>query len=279
MVATIDQAFIKQFDAEVFEAYQRHGSKLRPTVRTRADVRGASCVFQKVGRGTAATKARDGLVPVMNVQHSTVECFLQDYYAGDWIDRLDELKTNVDERSVLANAGAWALGRQTDQLIIAAMDSGTREAIGTQLGQTDSDGLTKAKVLLAFEMLGNADIPDDGGRYAIVGWNQWADLLNIQEFANTQYIGPNELPWQGTQAKRWLGAIWMPHSGLTLNGTTRYCYFYHRTAVAHAVGAEISTDITWHGDRAAHFVNSMMSQGSVLVDGTGVVRMRCNENA
>jgi hypothetical protein len=277
MVATIDQAFIKQFDAEVFEAYQRHGSKLRPTVRNRSDVIGASCVFQKVGRGTASTKARDGLVPVMNLTHSTVECFLQDYYAGDWIDRLDELKTNVDERAVLANAGAWALGRQTDALIIAAMDSGTREAVGTQLGTLDTDGLTRAKVLLAFQMLGNADVPDDGGRYAIVGWQQWADLLTIQEFANTQYIGPEELPWKGTQAKRWLGAVWMPHSGLTLNGNTRYCYFYHRTAVGHAVGAEISTDISWHGDRAAHFVNSMMSQGSVLVDNTGVVRMRCHE--
>lgn len=277
MVATIDQAFIKQFDAEVFEAYQRHGSKLRATVRSRSDVRGASCVFQKVGRGTAASKARDGLVPVMNVQHSTVECFLQDYYAGDWIDRLDELKTNLDERGVLANAGAYALGRKTDDLIVAALDSATREALGTQLGTTDTDGLTKEKVLLAFEMLGNADVPDDGNRFAIVGWKQWADLLQIQEFANTQYIGPDELPWKGTQAKRWLGATWMPHSGLTKNGSLRYCYFYHRTAVGHAVGAEISTDISWHGDRAAHFVNSMMSQGAVLVDNTGIVRMRALE--
>ncbi len=200
------------------------------------------------------------------------------YYAGDWIDRLDELKVNMDERAVLANAGAYALGRKTDDLIVAALDSGTREAIGTQLGTTDTDPLTKAKVLLAFEMLGNADVPDDGNRYAVVGWHQWSDLLQIPEFANTQYIGPDELPWKGIQAKRWLGALWMPHSGLTKNGSLRYCYFYHRTAIGHAVGSEIATDISWHGDRAAHFVNSMMSQGSVLVDNTGVVRMRAFES-
>jgi hypothetical protein len=132
-------------------------------------------------------------------------------------------------------------------------------------------------VLLAFEMLGNADVPDDGNRFAIVGWKQWSELLTIQEFANTQYMGPDELPWKGTQAKRWLGATWMPHSGLTLNGMLRYCYFYHKTAVGHASAAEISTDVTWHGDRAAHFVNTMMSQGAVLADDTGVVRMRCKE--
>ena len=147
----------------------------------------------------------------------------------------------------------------------------------TASGQTDNDGLTRAKVLLAFEMLGAADVPDDGQRYAVVGWKQWSELLTIQEFANAQYVGDGELPWKGTQAKRWLGALWMPHSGLTKNAALRYCYFYHRTAVGHASAAEIATDITWHGDRAAHFVNTMMSQGAVLVDDTGAVRMRCKE--
>jgi hypothetical protein len=274
---TIDQAFVKQFQAEVHEAYQRQGSKLRPTVRSKTNVKGASTVFQRVGRGVAASKARNGVVPVMNLAYSTVECFLQDHYAGDWIDKFDELKTNINEMQVLANAGAYALGRKTDELIIAALDAATAEAVGTQAGQTDNDGMTRAKALLAFEMLGELDVPDDGQRFAVVGWKQWSELLTIQEFANSDYIGDEELPWKGTQAKRWLGATWMPHSGLTLNGTLRHCYFYHRTAIGHAAASEIVTDVTWHGDRAAHFVNSMMSQGAVLVDGEGVVRMRCKE--
>ena len=69
----------------------------------------------------------------------------------------------------------------------------------------------------------------------------------------------------------------MPHSGLTKSGSLRYCYFYHRTAIGHAAAAEVSTDVTWHGDRAAHFVANMMSQGAVLVDDAGVVRMRAAE--
>ena len=106
MSALIDQAFIKHYQSEVQVAYQRQGSKLRPTLRSKCDVRGASTVFQKVGRGTAAAKARNGVVPVMNIDHTSIECFLQDYYAGDWIDRMDEFKTNTDERMVAANAGA-----------------------------------------------------------------------------------------------------------------------------------------------------------------------------
>jgi Phage capsid protein len=73
-------------------------------------------VFQTVGKGSASTKARHGMVPVMNVDHTPVECQLQDFYAGDWVDHLDELKVNIDERQVLANAGAFALGRKTDEI-------------------------------------------------------------------------------------------------------------------------------------------------------------------
>ena len=273
MSTSVDQAFSKLYEAEVHNAYQRMGSKLRKTVRTRDNVIGATVVFQKVGKGQASTKARHGQVPVMNVDHEPVEAQLQDYYAGDWVDKLDEIKTNVNERQVVVNAGAYALGRKTDELIIAALDGSTNYA------GADSDGLTKPKVLEAFEMLGDADVPDDGQRVAVVGWKQWSELLGIDEFANADYAGPDELPWRGAQAKKWLGALWLPHSGLTKNGSdVRFCHWYHKTAIGHAAGANVSSDITWHGDRAAHFVSNMMSQGSALIDAQGVVTMRCLES-
>src|ERR1044072_965373 len=121
MTTSIDQAFIKQFESEVHEAYQRQGSKLRGTVRSIGNVNGSTAVFQKVGKGTAATKSSHGMVPVMNLAYSNVEVALSDYYAGDWVDRLDELKINIDERQIIAAAGAYALGRKTDELIITAL--------------------------------------------------------------------------------------------------------------------------------------------------------------
>jgi hypothetical protein len=272
MSSDIATSFSKQYEKDVHLAYQRMGSKLRSTVRFRNNAKGSSVVFQKVGKGTASTKARHGKVPVMNVDHEAVECQLYDYYAGDWIDMLDEYKSPSDERQVLINAGAYALGRKTDELIIAELDKSTNFA------GTGADGLTKAKVLTAFEMLGGADVPDDGQRYAVVGWKQWSDLLQIQEFSDADYVGPDALPWKGTQAKNWLGTLWIPHSGLTKSSNVRYCYWYHKTAVGHASGQEVKCDVTWHGDRASNFVSNMMSQGSVLIDTTGVVSMRCLES-
>lgn len=271
MSTNIDQAFSKQFEREVHEAYQRQGSKLRATVRIKGGVRGSTTVFQKVGKGAASTKARHGIVPVMNVDFSTVEVNLVDYYTGEWVDRLDELKVNIDERQVLANAGAFALGRKTDDLIIDAL--GTTNATIT----TQSIGLTKSKVLEAFELLGGADVPDDGQRYAVIGWKQWSDLLDLPEFANAEFVGEDALPWRNTQAKYWLGTLWIPHSGLPIADGMRNCFWYHKSAIGHAIGQEVVTDITWHGDRAAHFISNSMSQGAALIDETGVVKLPCME--
>ncbi len=267
----IDKSFVKQYESEVHLSYQRLGSKLRPTVRSKKAVQGASTVFQKMGRGAASTKARHAAVPVMNVEHSTVEVFLKDYYAGEWLDALDEIKAAGDERSAVVNSGAYALGRKTDELIIEALDGSTNFA------GLNTDGLTKAKILTAFEKLGAQDVPDDGERYAVIGWKQWSELLEIDEFANADYVGDEDLPWRGTQAKKWLGTLWMPHSGLTSVAGVRQCHWYHKTAVGHAAGCEVKSDLTWHGDRASYFISNMMSQGAGIIDAAGVVTLRCKE--
>ena len=273
MSTSVNTAFVKQFEREVHESYQRLGSKLKGAVRSIPNVKGSSTVFQKVGKGTASTKSSAGMVPVMNVSHTSVECALVDYYAGDWVDRLDELKINHDERQVIANAGAYALGRKTDDLIIAALSS------ASTLTVADSNiGLTRDKVLKAFELLGENDVPDDGQRFAIVGWQQWSELLKIPEFSSSEFIGADDLPYKGTQAKKWLGTTWIPHSGLPIDANDiRKTFWFHRNAIGHASGSDVQSDITWHGDRAAHFVNNMMSQGAVLIDGGGVVVVNCDE--
>ncbi len=273
MSTTIDNAFVKQFEGEVHDAFQRQGSKLRPTVRVRNGVQGGTCVFQRIGKGIAQTKTRHDFVPQMNAEHFAVEVALSDYYAGDYVDRLDELKVNIDERQALARAGAYALGRQTDQLIIDALN-----ATSTVAGDS-AKSLTKAKVLAALETLGTEDVPDDGERYAVIGWKQWANLLDLPEFASAEYVGNENLPWQGTQAKSWLGTMWIAHSGLPYDAATkqRTCFWYHKSAVGHAIGQDVTADISWVGERAAHFVANWMSQGAGLIDAAGCVKMICTE--
>ena len=104
-------------------------------------------------------------------------------------------------------------------------------------------------------------------------------MLGVEEFVNADYIGNENLPFSSiTQAKMFLGTIFMPHSGLPVDeNDIRSCYWYHKTAIGHAAASDVITDISWHGDRAAHFVNNMMSQGAGLIDGAGIVTINCDE--
>ncbi len=274
MSTTVEQAFETQFESEVKLDYQQCGSKLRNTVRLKSNVKGKTDRFKRMGRGEASTKTRHGRVPVMNASHSYVDCTLTDFYAGDWVDKLDELKVNHDERQVQAKTGSAALGRKIDALIIEKLDT------TTNLVAEGSAGLTKAKILTAFETLNNSDVPDDGERYGIVGAHQWNELLAIQEFASSDYVGKESLPWlKGVQAKRWLNIMWLMHTGLPLGSGTRSCFLYHKAGIGLAEGMDIKVDITWNGPEAAFFVDTMMSAGACLIDSDGVIEIACDDDA
>ena len=193
MANTIDTAFIKQFESEVHLAYQRMGSKLMNTVRNVSNVAGSVVRFQKIGVGSASTKSRNGMVTPMELAHTTVEATLQDFYASEYIDKLDELKTNIDERQAIATSSASALGRKTDEILITAMDAG---ANSSQLHDTSS-AVEKADLLSAFETFGSANVPEDGQRYIAMHPKGFADLFLINEFASSDYVGDQNLPYAG----------------------------------------------------------------------------------
>ncbi len=273
MSTDITNSFIQMYVKDVHNAYQQRGSKLRPTVRLQANITGSTCVFQKNGKGAAGLKTRHGNVPLMNVSHSTVSCSLEDWYGADYVDKLDELKNNTDERQVVANAGAWALGRKIDELILAKMD-----ATPTVIAE-DTSGLTKAKILNAFGMLNEADVPDDGNRFAVVGAHQWNELLDISEFKSADYAGA-KFPWlQGTESRQWLGITWLFHSGLPLDSGTRKCFMYHKNAIGLAEAQDVKCFVDWVPEKAAHLVNHMLSAGVCLIDNQGVIEIQCDDDA
>jgi hypothetical protein len=80
-----------------------------------------------------------------------------------------------------------------------------------------------------------------------------------------------------------MGINFCMHTGLTGQGTaTASCYAWHKSAVGYASGKHagnvasndsVSADITWHGDRASHFVNHCMSGEAVTIDATGLVEI------
>jgi hypothetical protein len=277
MTATIDQAFVKQFEAEVHMAYQRMGSKLKSMVRNVNGVKGNTVQFQKVAKGSASTKARHAEVVAMNSVHSNVTATLSDFYAADYVDKLDELKVNIDERNVVAQNAAYALGRKTDEIITDTFDASATALANNSAGTTTGMNLDKAQNV--FEIFGNNDVPDDGQRYWVVGPKQWSDLLDIDQFSRAEYIGEADLPYKGGMtAKRWLSFMWMGFSGLATSGSTdRHTIAFHKSTLGMGVGSDVRTEVNYIPEKVAHLTTSYMSMGAVLIDGDGVRIQKCAE--
>ena len=268
MANTIDQAFIKQFETEVHMAYQRMGSKLRNTVRS-TNVTGSTARFQKIGSGAASTKSRNGNVAAMELTHTNVEATMADYYAAEYIDKLDELKININERQAVAQSAAAALGRKTDEILITAMDSG---ANSTQINDT-SGALVKADLLTIFETFGSADIPEDGNRYIAMAPAGFADLFNINEFASSDFVGPQNLPFAGGMTmKEFLG--FKIFSTSAVSGGKNFAY--HTSSVGLGINSDVQTEVNYVPEKVSHLATSMMSMGAVVIDDNGIYEVLDN---
>ena len=269
MANTIDTAFIKQFESEVHLAYQRMGSKLMNTVRNVSNVAGSVVRFQKIGVGSASTKSRNGMVTPMELTHTTVEATLADYYAAEYIDKLDELKTNIDERQAIATSAASALGRKTDEILVTAMDAG---ANSTQIHDTSS-AVEKADLLSLFETFGTANLPEDGGRYLAMHPKGFADLFLINEFASSDYVGDQSLPYAGGMTmKNFLG--FNIFSTSAISGGKNLAY--HNSAVGLGIGANVTTELNYVPEKVSHLATSMMSMGAVVIDDNGIYEVLDN---
>jgi hypothetical protein len=269
----VSTAFIEEFDSMVKLAYQREGSLLRNTVRQKNNVSATKNYFQKMGKGTATTKGRNGIIPPMNPDHTRVSFTLSDRYAAEYVDDLDDQKINIDEKKALQDTAVYALGRETDQDIIDVLDTTSVYA------GTDTDGMTKEKIQEAlFKTLLKNDVPDDGRTVCVLGWDQWSELMDIPEFKNADFIGNAALPWVGShQVKQWLNILWIPHSGLTVSSNVRKCHMYHYSAVGHGSGCDIKTEVAWISEKDSWFVKAKMSMGACVIDTTGIVTLRCLE--
>ena len=276
MATSITNAFITQFEAEVHMAYQRMGSKLKNLTRTVNGVNGNTVKFQKVAKGSANTKARHAEVVAMDLAHSNVSATLTDYYAADYVDKLDELKVNIDERQVVANSAAYALGRKTDSVITSVMENAT--ALANNSSGTGT-GMNLGKAQAMMELFNTNDVPDDQQRYWVVGPKQWSDLINLDQFSRVEYVGESELPYAGGMtAKRWLGFLWFVHSGLETSGSTdRHTVAFHKSSLGLGIGSDVKTEVNYIPEKVSHLITSMLSIGGTLIDDNGIRVQKCAE--
>jgi len=192
-------------------------------------------------------------------------------YAPEYIDDLDQAKINWSLRTDYARASAWALGRETDQRIITALDATTNSVDASSINGTPSSAnqLVLQSVTTISEMLNDADVPADMLRYAVVNPATLSELLQITGATSSDFA-MQKLLTTGREPAFWMGFNWMVHTGIPA-GTKGF--FYHMPSVGHGVVKDITTSVDWIAEKVSWLVNSWMSDGAIIIDETGVIEL------
>lgn len=285
----VSNSFVTKYVADVHQAYQRRGSMLASAVRRQDSVIGSTAIFQRVGKGTATTKGRHGIITPMNQTHTPVTATIEDFYAPDYVDKLDEHKININEYMVIAEGGAAALGRKVDDQVMTVLDSTTQTVITITVTAAIA---VHSGLLTAVKSLWANDVPNDGQCYAIISPTLWARAMQVKEFSSADWVGANGLPHvEGAPIGRWkdwMNVKWQMHSGTSGAGTSAAKgWVWHKNAVGYASGAvqgnvagsggPVGATIDWVPDRAAHLVNNWMAGGAVMIEDAGVIEFTSDD--
>ena len=240
--STIDVAFVEAFKSNVIHLCQQKPSRLRPTVDTMT-VKAEIANVERIGSKEAVEKTtRHTPTPILDVPHSRRRFPMQDMQWADLIDEEDEIRMLISPKSAYAQAGAWAMNRAYDNIIIAALggDSTDGEGTAVPLPSTQklasSGGLTLEAVIAAKELL-DANEVDPDNRFMVVNSKAMSDMLGTTEVSSSDFNSVKALV-QGS-FDTWLGFKWIQTELLPANTL----YAYHKSGMRLGIGRDVSTRI------------------------------------
>ena len=297
----ITTAFVDQFKANILLLSQQKQSLLRAACRMEP-VTGDTMFLDRVAATTAqAITTRHGDTPLISTPHSRRKLTMGDYNWADLIDNADKLKMLSDPTSVYVQNAVAAFNRQIDATIITALggpaysghtgattvnnyDSGecrliSSAGLAVSAGSNHSDvtatNLTIAKLLLAKQLMDDADIDPARPRYFVANPANIAALLNTTEVKSSDYNTVKALAMG--QIDSFLGFKFIMSNLLTADPTetdSTNCYAFAQDAIVLAVSEEPTVKITERADKNyANQVYVEMSIGATRLEDPAVVEM------
>ena len=286
MSVQITTAFVEQYKSNVFHLAQQKGSKLRDAVRTESIV-GKSHFFERIG-STAAVKrtSRHADTPRVDTPHSRRKVTMDDYDWADLIDDSDKVRLLISPQSEYAKAGAYAMGRTMDDVIIAAATGNAfggvsgGSTIALPAGQKiahGSTGLTIAKLISAKEKLDAANVDPDEARTIVCSAKQISDLLGTTQITSADFNSVKALV-QG-DIDTFMGFRFIRSERLGLDGNSnRQVLAFTNTSIGLALGKDIQTKISERADKNySTQVYLCMTIGATRVEDEKVIEIACTE--
>lgn len=272
--------FVEQYNNKVRHKFQSKGNLLRGTVMPEGTIEGTKVYFPVAGKGAARKKVRGQEAIPMNASRGRVEAILETYEAFDEVYTFDLSRMGINEREVIAETGANALGRATDMEIFAKLNAAAATS-GDNFIDASSANFTLVDAMAICQRLQKAEVPWDGNVFIPVPSLIWNQLLAYKQFVESGYVGPDFPLAKATTAKSWNGAHWflVPDSYFISNAANTYDLFaYHRNAVGYGNNFSLKSIWDWDNRKGCHTVR-METEGACAVPlPEGVVRIRAKSN-
>jgi hypothetical protein len=278
---TISNAFVSEFKANVYQLSQQRGSRLGDKVRVES-LAGNTYNFERLAKVAAQTKvSRHADTPVLDAPHSRRAVSPTDKEWGDLVDREDKLRLLISPESEYAVAGAMALGRAKDDLIIAAALGNATDGAGASValpaGQKNAlaASMTLVHLLNAQQLLNANDVYDEG-RTLVYGSKQLRDVLQLAAVTSADYNVQRSLA--SGQVASFLALDWVRSERLTLTLTTRSCFMFQKMAMGLAINEDMFSFILQRPDKSGAWqVYCRMTMGATRIEDEGVVQMDTTE--
>jgi len=311
MSQQVTEAFVKQFNSNVFHLSQQKGSRLRRAVRNESQ-RGESQFFDRIGASAAIKKTtRHSDTPQIDTPHSRRRVTLTDYEWGDLIDDADKIRMLIDPESDYAMSAMYALGRSMDDEIIekaladasGGQDGGTPVALGNdnKLAAVDGAAVSNLNVFTLRKIKKKMDeneVDESIKRYMCVAASQLESLLgetavtsadfntvkalvhgDVDQFMGFEFIRLERHEFLGTAITTVdpvTGAV--TGGGATVAVGARRCFAWAQDGLLLSLAKDMRSRISERPDKSySTQVYACMGIGSTRMEEKKVVEVLCTE--
>lgn len=267
------------YDEDVKLAYQGSGV-LRATVTLKSGVKAQTHFFRKFGSNVALQHSSAELITPADTQHTKISCALSNWRVGDYTDLFDQAESTIDERALLAQTDAKAIGRREDQLIIDAIDAASSLAgtVDEDLGGTNSPlnatKIRRAKAKLFARQVSQTD------HYFLMNAAGMEGLLAETEVTSSDYQTVKMLVDGSLADKKAFGFSFVVienrvEGGLpSISTNIQQCFAYDKAAVGLATAIEPQGMVDWIPERASYLSQCLYKGGAAVIDSLGIVEVQ-----
>lgn len=284
MTAQAPTWFPTQYANRAMHIYQNQGNRLRPMVTQATRIEGAEkAVFWLAGKSTAAKKTRNQRNVPGNSARKKFEVALETWVAFDTVEEFDLDRMSVDEREIVYQSGAMALGRATDKEIYAVMATKVTDVTGLDFS---AGAFTAASALTLCAALQADKVPWDGQVYCGLPPLQWNQLLASKVVNSADHV--KDLPFtKATDTRFWNGVNWFlqveedDEDLYPVPDTNKQDLFiWHKSAVGWGNHTDLRVITQWDNYEDWWTIN-MQAKGcaTVMQEGKGIKRFRTSTNS